>query len=166
MQSKEMDVMPSGDPDLDILLKDFELTNATSHLLRRAHMRAEDIFFEEAGKDGLTPRQKSLLIKVYRHAGANQSWLAAQTAIDKNSFAEIVFRMVKQGYLKRQRALHDARAYQLFITPKGIDALKDVVPIAHQVEEIITQPLPPELRPLFIKCLKIMIGDDSSKDLA
>lgn len=141
-------------------LDSFVLTDVVSHLLRRAHFRAEELFSQEFGKDGLTPRQKALLITAYQHPGANQNELADRIAIDRNSFAEMLNRMVAAGYVRRQKARDDARAYEITITQKGIDLLSEVLPRDQQVEERVIQPLPPELRPLFIKCLKIMVELD------
>jgi DNA-binding MarR family transcriptional regulator len=139
-------------------LDSFVLTDVVSHLLRRAHFRAEDIFAREFGADGLTPRQKALLITAYQNPGASQNELAEKIAIDRNSFAEMLSRMVANGYVLRARARDDARAYEIYITDKGVDLLREVLPRDRLVEERVIEPLPAELRPLFIKCLKIMAG--------
>lgn len=142
------------------LLDEFVLTDVVSHLLRRAHFRAEDLFAQEFGRDGLTPRQKALLITAYQNPGANQNELADKIAIDRNSFAEMLNRMVANGYVRRQRARDDARAYEIHITQKGIQLLLEVLPRDLEVECKVIDPLPPELQPIFMKCLRIMVGLD------
>lgn len=139
-------------------LDSFVLSEVVSHLLRRAHFRAEEIFAREFADVGLTPRQKALLITAYQHPGANQNELAERIAIDRNSFAEMLSRMVGAGYVRRTRAKDDGRAYEIHITQKGIALLEQVLPHDLEVEERVIEPLPEELRPLFIKCLKIMVG--------
>jgi DNA-binding MarR family transcriptional regulator len=136
----------------------FVLTDVASHLLRRAHFRAEEIFAREFGPEGLTPRQKALLITAYQNPGASQNELAEKIAIDRNSFAEMLSRMVANGYVRRERAKGDARAYEIHITERGIELLREVLPRDRLVEARVIEPLPEELRPLFIKCLKIMAG--------
>jgi DNA-binding MarR family transcriptional regulator len=136
----------------------FVLTDIVSHLLRRAHFRAEEIFNEELGASGLTPRQKALLITAYQNPRANQNALAEKIAIDRNSFAEMLARMVARGYVRRDRSREDGRAYEITITEKGIRALDEVLPGDAVVEKRIMEPLPPELRPLFVKCLRMMVG--------
>ena len=136
----------------------FVLTDVVSHLLRRAHFRAEDLFSAEFGKDGLTPRQKALLITVYQNPGANQNELAERIALDRNTFAEMLNRMVASGFVERRRARDDARAYEINITPPGIDLLLDILPRDGNVEAKVLEPLPEEYRALFIKCLRIMAG--------
>ena len=149
------------DVALDKVLEDFELVNVVSHLLRRAHFRAEEIFSQRAGHLGLTPRQKALLIAAYRMPGANQSELATQIALDRNTFAEMLTRMVAAGMLVRDRDPGDARAKRIFITRRGIDLLKEIMPIDKTVEAAVVDTLPLEYRPLFLKCLRLMVGVDN-----
>jgi len=152
-------VAVAQDRELDALLESFELGQVVSHLLRRAHFRAEEIFAQEAGdRLGLTPRQKALLVSCYRHPGSNQSALAERIALDRNTAAEMVSRMVGTGLLVRSRDPHDARSNQVHITGKGVRLLKAIMPIDPLIEARVVQPLPPEYRPLFLKCLRLMAG--------
>ena len=147
------------DGELDALLEGFELGQIVSHLLRRAHFRAEEIFAEQAGERlGLTPRQKALLISCYRYPGSNQSAIAERIVLDRNTVAEMVSRMVRTGLLVRSRDPEDARSNRVHITTKGIRMLKAIMPIDPLIEARVVEPLPPEYRPLFLKCLRLMAG--------
>lgn len=139
-------------------IDDFVLTDVVSHLLRRAHFRAENIFTEAFAPTGLTPRQKALLIIALQHPGASQNELAERIAIDRNSFAEMVKRLVARGLMRRERSEADARAWSLTITERGERLLEQVMPRDAEVEELIIAPLPEELRPVFVRCLKILAG--------
>jgi len=139
----------------------FVLTDVVSHLLRRAHFRAEELFAAEFGKEGLTPRQKALLITVYQNPGANQNELAERIALDRNTFAEMLNRMISAGYVLRRKARGDARAYEINIAPKGVDVLLEMLPRDAQVEQRVIEILPEEYRPLFVKCLRLMAGLDT-----
>lgn len=143
------------------LADEFVLTDVVSHLLRRAHFRAEDLFAEEFARDHLTPRQKALLVTVYQHPGANQNELAERIALDRNSLAEMLARMVALGYLARTRATEDGRVNRVYITTKGVDLLRRVMPRDAEVERRVIAPLPPEYRAQFVKCLKLMVGLES-----
>jgi DNA-binding MarR family transcriptional regulator len=142
----------------------FVLTDVVSHLLRRAHFRAESLFDAELGGWDLTPRQKALLVTAHQHPGETQSQLAERVALDRASFAEMLRRMTARGLLRRAAAHDDRRAYAIFITPKGEALLKAVLPIDRIIEERVIAPLPPEYRPLFIKCLKLMAGVDAAAE--
>ena len=150
---------PSRPADQGIALADqFVLSDVVSHLLRRAHFRAESLFDGELGQWGLTPRQKALLVMAHQHPGETQNQLAERVALDRASFAEMLRRMVARGLLKRVAARSDRRAYAIFITPKGEALMRNIMPLDHLVEERVIAPLPPEYRPLFLKCLRMMIG--------
>jgi len=156
--AKPAPTLPESSARVSSALERFVLTDIVSHLLRRAHFRAEEIFNQELGSSGLTPRQKALLITAYQNPGANQNELAEKIAIDRNSFAEMLARLVARGYVRRGRSRDDGRAYEIHITDKGIRAAEEVLPGDALVEKRIMEPLPEELRPLFVKCLKIMVG--------
>lgn len=148
--------------DLDQLLAGFELTRVASHLLRRAHFRAEDIYSSTVGDLGLTPRQKALLIAAYRHPGANQSELADMIALDPNSLAEMASRMVRDGLLRRTRSAEDARSKCVRITEQGIALLLQIMPLDFVVEKDVLAPIAPEHRPMFVQCLRQMVGIDKT----
>lgn len=152
---------PIADVELDRLLADFELTRIASHLLRRAHFRAEEIFSSQAGHLGLTPRQKALLIAAYRHPDANQSELAAMIAIDANTLAEMVSRMVRDGLLERSRDPRDGRAKRLRVTALAIDRLKLLMPLDVEVERQVLAPVSAARRTILVDCLRQMLQIDN-----
>lgn len=139
-------------------LKNFDLTQVASHLLRRAHFRAEALFAEAFPDEDLTPRQKALLITVYQHPGATQNRIAELIALDRNSFAEMIARMTAKGHVRRTRSAQDGRAYALEITDAGVALLARILPRDAQVEAQVLAPIPEELRPVFLKCLRLMAG--------
>ncbi len=140
------------------VLQDFDLTQVASHLLRRAHFRAEGLFAQAFPDEDLTPRQKALLITVYQNPGATQNRIAELIALDRNSFAEMIARMTAKGYVRRTRSAQDARAYALEITEEGMALLARILPQDADVEAQVLAPIPPELRPVFLKCLRLMAG--------
>jgi DNA-binding MarR family transcriptional regulator len=139
------------------MLDSFRLVENVSHLLRRAHFRAEGLFTAELGEWGITPRQKALLVTAYQRPGAPIHVLAEAIALDRQSTAEMTHRLVERGLLERRRSEQDRRAYALFITEAGVDVLRNVMPVDAAIEEQILEPLPAEYRPLFLKCLRLMV---------
>jgi DNA-binding MarR family transcriptional regulator len=144
----------------DEAITSFVLTENVTHLLRRAHFRAEALFAEEFGDVGITPRQKALLIAAAQHPGSTVSQLANEIALDRQSAAEMLHRMVDRGYLKLHKSEQDRRAYAVDITPSGHEILVRVMPRDHELEERVLAPLPVEYRALFKKCLRLMVGLD------
>ncbi len=82
-------------------LDGFHLEDVGSHLLRRAHFLAEELFASEFADESLTPRQKAALVIVYQQPGLNQNALADRLFMDRNTVAEMVKRLVATGLLRR-----------------------------------------------------------------
>lgn len=139
-------------------MKEFDLTQVASHLLRRAHFRAEALFSQAFADEDLTPRQKALLVTVYQNPGATQNRIAELIALDRNSFAEMIARMTKKGYVRRARSAGDARAYELRITEEGAALLARILSRDAEVEAQVLAPIPADMRPAFLKCLRLMTG--------
>ncbi len=153
-------------PAVRRILQDFRLEDVSSHLMRRAHFMAEELFALEFAGESLTPRQKAALIIVFQQPGLNQNALADRLFMDRNTVAEMVKRLVSSGLLRRASAPDDQRAYELFLAPAGAALLNRVMPRDVQVERRLLERLPEEYRPLFIKCLHLLVappGRDGDK---
>jgi len=150
-------------PDVRLILDQFRLEDLGSHLLRRAHFMAEEIFAREFADESLTPRQKAALVIVYQQPGLNQNALADRLFMDRNTVAEMVKRLVATGFLHRSGA-DDQRAYQLFLAPAGADLLNRAMPRDALVEARVLERLPPEYRALFVKCLRLLAESTSSRN--
>ncbi|HLU00198.1 MAG TPA: MarR family winged helix-turn-helix transcriptional regulator [Burkholderiaceae bacterium] len=142
------------------LLDEFALDEVASHLLRRAHFVAEDIFAKEFADESLTPRQKAALIIIYQHPGANQNTLADFLFMDRNTVAEMIKRLVSCELIRREKDQFDRRAYRLYLAPAGAELLNRVMPRDAIVEQKVLERLPEEFRLLFLKCLKMIVEPD------
>ena len=144
-------------PAVRRILDDFRLEDIGSHLLRRAHFLAEELFAQEFVDESLTPRQKAAMIIVYQQPGLNQNALADRLFMDRNTVAEMVKRLIAASLLRRLAAKDDQRAYELFLAPAGAELLNRVMPRDALVERRVLERLPEEYRPLFIKCLRLLV---------
>jgi len=138
------------------ILDSFRLSDVGSHLLRRAHFVAEDLFAQEFSDESLTPRQKAALIIIYQQPGLNQNTLADHLYMDRNTVAEMVKRLVATDLVQREKASDDRRAYRLFLAPLGAQLLDRVMPRDALVEARVLERLPEEFRLLFMKCLRML----------
>ena len=152
-------------PKVRRILDSFTLREIGSHLLRRAHFVAEDLFTQEFADESLTPRQKAALVTVYQNPGLSQNALADHLHMDRNTVAAMVKRMVDAHMLQRVAARSDNRAYELFLAPKGAQVLDRVMPRDALVEARLLEHLPEEYRMLFIKCLHLIVdGHEQESD--
>lgn len=148
--SKELD-------ENEKLLSGLRLLETPGHLLRRNHQRSYEIFTELVGDD-VTRQQMALLVALYHNPGATQTSLVNATGFDRATIAEMVGRMVSRQWVMRSRDLQDARAWTMHITDEGRDLLLDRIPRIVQAQEDILAPLPEEMRPVFIHCLRMLLG--------
>lgn len=144
-------------PPVRELLDRFHLEDVGSHLLRRAHFLAEELFSQEFTAESITPRQKAALVTLYQQPGLNQNSLADRLFMDRNTVAEMVRRLAANGLVRRVPASDDQRAYELFLAPAGAEMLNRVMPRDARVEQQVLEKLPEEYRALFVKCLRLII---------
>lgn len=147
----------SHDQDNKEAAVDFELMDAPGHLLRRAHQRSYDIFTRLVGSD-ITRQQIALLIALRKAPGISQKELVHLTGFDKSTLKEMLGRVVGKGWVCRERDPNDSRAWKMHITSAGLTVLDDRIGKVRAVQEEIIAPLPPELRPVFLRCLRILLG--------
>lgn len=148
------------------LLADFRLEEIASHLLRRAHFAAEEMFAKEFAEESITPRQKAALVVLYQNPGIGQNALADKLFMDRNTVAEMVKRMTATGLMSRRPSPNDQRAYELFLAPDGAALLDRVLPRDVMLEKKVLDRLPAEYRPLFMKCLRLIIDQSAGEDSA
>lgn len=141
----------------------FDLQATPGHLLRRCHQRSREVFNKHMRGTGLSRQLLSVLISIYQNSGATYTVLSEASGFDRNTLAEMINRLVDRKLARRKQADDDARAYSVELTAKGRKLLESVIGNVQQVQEEILTPLPPELRPVFVRCLRIMIGLEPEK---
>jgi DNA-binding MarR family transcriptional regulator len=101
-----------------------QFTRSFSHLLKRAVQYSVHLYMDEVGKTGLTHRQFTVLSAVDSNEGKSQTELVKITGIDRSTLADLVSRLMAQGYLQRRRSKDDARTNAIRLTPVGKKMLK------------------------------------------
>lgn len=156
-QKSPSSIRPHGvTKEVQALLESFRLEDVPSHLLRRAHFKAEEIFASTFSDEGVTPRQKATLVLLQKEPGLNQNALSARLAMDRNTVADMVRRMCSSELIERRASPADARAYELYVAPRGIELLNRIMPRDASVEDRLLMCLPQEYRALFVKCLRLI----------
>ena len=125
-------------------------------MLKRAAQLAANLYMEKVGKNGLTQRQFALLLVLSHNQATNQTSLARLTGIDRSTLADLVGRMIAQGYVRRKRDRNDARRYVLHITAAGNRVLSMAKPGVASVDRKLASLVPIEHRKSFRKALSIL----------
>ena len=85
--------------------------------------------FQEAGVN-VTPEQWAVLSSLWEKDGVVQRTLAERTSKDRHNVTRILNLLEKAGMVRREPHLKDKRCQKIFLTRKGKDIKKDLVPIA------------------------------------
>lgn len=139
----------SGPPTIN----DFSLSGQPGHLLRLCQQRAVDLFAEEVGENGPTPRQFAILLSAYQKPGLNQTDLVRLSGIDRSTLTEVLRRLVDRGLIRRERIRTDLRTNALYITPDGEDALRRALPGVVRAQERILAPIAGDRRDELVQTL-------------
>ncbi|GAB4522988.1 MAG: hypothetical protein Tsb0010_07190 [Parvularculaceae bacterium] len=132
----------------------FSLSNSPGHLLRRAQQYAYDLYTKEVGSSGPTPRQFAVLHTVKENEGLSQTDLVRRTGIDRSTLADMISRLIKKGWLTRQRTKADARANAVSISAAGSRVLAAALPKVQKAEAATVALLSPSQRAAFTNSLK------------
>jgi DNA-binding MarR family transcriptional regulator len=128
-------------------------------LIKRAAQFAGHAYMGSVGKSGLTQRQLTVLADVDRSDGTSQIALVKSTGIDRSTLADMVARMMAQGYLQRRRAKNDGRTNSVRITPAGKKMLKSAMPGADETDKFLLAKLAPNLRKPFAEALTALADE-------
>ena len=136
-----------------------QFSRSPSHLLKRAAQYATYIYMGEVGKSGLTQRQFTVLLAVDNNDGKSQTELVKLTGIDRSTLADLVARLLAQGYLQRRRTKDDGRTNAIRITTVGKKMLKMAQPGADEVDRQLLSLVPSGDRKTFLDNLAVLAAE-------
>jgi DNA-binding MarR family transcriptional regulator len=131
-----------------------KLARSPYRMLKRAAQFGSHVFTGEAGDTGLTPRQYTVLLAVEQNEGISQTALVKLTGIDRSTLADLVARLLAQGYLQRRRSKDDGRTNSL-----RKKLLKSAQPGADEVDRTIIAKIPPAHRKSFVEALGVLADE-------
>jgi DNA-binding MarR family transcriptional regulator len=129
------------------------LVRSPCHLLKRASQYAASIYMDQVGRTGLTQRQYAVLMAAEKNEGASQTDLVRVTGIDRSTLADLVARLMAQGYLQARRGRDDGRTNAVRLTAAGRRALRAAEPGAGEADKQLIAAVPPKHRKSFLEGL-------------
>lgn len=100
----------------------------TSRMMRRA-------FDARAREIGVTRPQWQVLTMLRRHEGINQGGLAEQLDVEPISVCRMVDRLQEAGLVERRADAADRRSWRLHLTPRALELLEQLRPLAEAMIE-------------------------------
>jgi DNA-binding MarR family transcriptional regulator len=129
------------------------LVRSPCHLLKRASQYAASIYMDQVGRTGLTQRQYAVLMAAERNENASQIELVHLTGIDRSTLADLVARLMAQGYLQARRGREDGRTNAVRLTAAGRRALRAAEPGAGEADKLVLAAIPSRHRKAFLEAL-------------
>ncbi len=114
---------------------DFNLDAVLPCQVATAAARVSRLFGRHyADHHGLSLPDWRVIAIVGRHAGISPSAVSERSVMDKVKVSRAAASLVKRGLLKQVQDPNDGRARRLHLTKRGENMLRDLVPLARQLE--------------------------------
>jgi DNA-binding MarR family transcriptional regulator len=132
------------------------LDSLMGYAVRRAQIRMYETFIVALEPWGITPPRFSAMVIVSLNPGLKLTQLAKIMGIARSGAVILVDALEELGYMERQPAPEDRRAFSLALTEKGkADLLKITKAVADQDKQVIQTLAPKEQTELHRLLLKL-----------
>ncbi|MGO4889219.1 MarR family winged helix-turn-helix transcriptional regulator [Anaerobacillus sp. MEB173] len=86
----------------------------------------------------IAPEQNLIMMLLWEKDGLTQNQVGEKLNKDKTNIARMASNLEKKGYIKRSNCPNDRRSVKLYLTPEGKQLGKEIIPIAEEFQQIIT----------------------------
>lgn len=123
------------------------------HLIRCAQQVHTALWGDAFGGE-LTGPQCAVLFVISGTPEIGQKHLGELAALDRSTAADLISRLVRRGWLSRERSSSDARARTLLLTEAGREVVDRTGPGVQPVQDQLLSPLDPADRSRFMEQLR------------
>ena len=138
------------------------------HLIRRLHQQSTQLFAQrtQAAGYGLTSVQYAALDAIANNPHVDQASVAEMIGYDRATIGGVIERLDNKGWVRRVVSEQDRRSRELSLTAKGNKIYSALLPIVHELQTDILQPLSQAEQERFIKLARQVVWHDKSADEA
>ena len=126
-------------------------------LLSIIHRKTQIYLQRELEPYGLGHGQVRILRYLDRHPGVRQQDISEHFKLDKGSTSNLITSLVKKGFIRKERAMEDHRAYNLIVTEKTIELRPKLKEIFNKWSDNLMHGFSEEEQELFIVKMERMI---------
>jgi DNA-binding MarR family transcriptional regulator len=119
------------------------LDTLIGYAARRAQLKTYEKFIETLAPWGITPPRFSAMVIVSLNPGLKLTQLAAILGIARSGAVIVVDALEELGYMTREPAPDDRRAFSLTLTDKGRADLVQLTEVVRQQDAEVSQALTP-----------------------
>ncbi|RFU60424.1 MarR family winged helix-turn-helix transcriptional regulator [Peribacillus glennii] len=87
----------------------------------------------------IAPEQNLIMLLLWEQDGLSQNEIAEKLDKDKTNIARMLFNLEKKGFIRRDISQSDRRSLRVYLTDKGQELGKQVVPITEEFNRIVCQ---------------------------
>lgn len=127
------------------------------HLLRRA-VQVMNVLWTEEVSHAITSPQFAALNALYSEPNLDQRTLGQRISLDRSTMAEVVSRLSARGLIRTERDPRDGRRKTINLTPKGLHAVKQLIPRTHAMTNRLVGPLDEKQRDELLSLLTKVVG--------
>jgi MarR family transcriptional regulator, temperature-dependent positive regulator of motility len=127
------------------------------HLLRRAVQVMNQLWIEEVSHT-ITSPQFAALNALYGEPDLDQRTLGHRISLDRSTMAEVVSRLRTRGLVRSERDTRDGRRKTINLTPKGVQAVRQLIPLTHSMTLRLVGPLDQKQRDELLCLLTRVVG--------
>ena len=121
-----------------------DLHNLIGYLVHRTDVKMTNYFTKRLKPYGVTPEQWSIISILCSQRGTTQKELAAAIDKDQTTVVRMIQSMEKKGLVRKTYNDQDRRSHYLFLTEKGDEIKKAVLPIVKDAHQAVTSNLSKE----------------------
>lgn len=130
------------------------LQNLTGYLIHRTDVKLTNYFIKQLKPYGVTPEQWTIISILDSQRGTTQKDLAQKADKDHSTIVRMIHSMEKKGFIKKDFNEHDKRSHYLFLTEKGEEIKKNILPVVENAHNFVTSNLTTEE----VQQLKILLN--------
>jgi DNA-binding MarR family transcriptional regulator len=127
------------------------------HLLRRA-VQVMNVLWNEEVSHAITSPQFAALNALYSEPNLDQRTLGQRISLDRSTMAEVVSRLSARGLIRTERDPRDGRRKTINLTPKGLHAVRQLIPRTHAMTDRLVGPLDEKQRSELLCLLTKVVG--------
>ena len=113
-------------------------------------------FEQLTSQNDITPRQFGVLLTLYQQNSQTLTEIASRIRVDRSTLGEMINRMAERSLVGKRSNGSDRRSTMVSLTPAGETALLRIVTGAARLQTVLLEPLPPEDRAQFMRCMKLV----------
>ncbi|HEK9098808.1 MarR family transcriptional regulator [Bacillus pfraonensis] len=121
-----------------------DLYDLTGYLVHRTDVKLTNYFMKQLKPYGVTPEQWSLISILDSQRGMTQKDLAQTIDKDHSTIVRMIHSMERKGFVVKNFNEHDKRSHYIFLTEKGEEIKKDILPVVKNANDFVTSGLTSE----------------------